>query len=152
MAFATQLPKVRDHSEHFNERTWIYYHQAPPWVRVVAHVENTKQAKPHIEHNLLSLLGTCHAMPLRKLNDPAHQRCLFHKITNIADHLVFDDLKMDGSLDDTQAMRNAKQARKQAIWADAGRMYAGDGEADIRVQAAAFRATWEGREPKAVAN
>src|SRR2546425_2920250 len=70
MAFATRLPKVRDHSEHFNERTWICYHQAPPWVRVVAHVGDAGQAKPHLEHNPLSLLGTCHAMPLRKLNDP----------------------------------------------------------------------------------
>src|SRR5207244_8622218 len=74
MAFATRLPKVRDHSEHFNERTWICYHQAPPWVRVVAHVGDAGQAKPHLEHNLLSLLGTCHAMPLRKLNDPASRR------------------------------------------------------------------------------
>jgi transposase-like protein len=81
-----------------------------------------------------------------------HQRCLCHKIKNIADHLVFDDLEVDGSLDDTQAVRNAKQARQQALWADAGRLYAGDVEADIRAQAAAFRATWEGREPKAVAN
>ncbi len=81
-----------------------------------------------------------------------HQRCVFHKIKNIADHLVFDDLEVDGSLDDTQAVRNAKQARKQAMLADAGRLYAGDVEADIRAQAAAFRATWEGREPKAVAN
>src|SRR6266446_3925978 len=70
MAFATRLPNVRDHSEHFNERTWICYHQAPPLVRVVAHVGDAGQAKPHLEHNPLSLLGTCHAMPLRKLNDP----------------------------------------------------------------------------------
>src|SRR6266446_8405360 len=70
MAFATRLPKVRDHSEHFNERTWMCYHQAPPWVGVVAHVGDAGQAKPHLEHNPLSLLGTCHAMPLRKLNDP----------------------------------------------------------------------------------
>src|SRR5712691_9734794 len=87
-----------------------------------------------------------------QLKGVPHQRCLFHKIKNIADHLVFDDLEVDGSLDDTQAVRNAKQARKQAMLADAGRMYAGDVEADIRAQAAAFRATWEGREPKAVAN
>src|SRR5438876_10919322 len=79
MAFATRLPKVRDHSEHFNERTWICYHQAPPWVRVVAHVGDAGQAKPHLEHNPLSLLGTCHAMPLRKLNDPAGDVCLLTK-------------------------------------------------------------------------
>jgi hypothetical protein len=28
------------------------------------------QAKPHLEHNPLSLLRTCHATPIRKLNDP----------------------------------------------------------------------------------
>src|SRR5437867_12195892 len=81
MAFATRLSKVRYQSEHFNERTWMCYHQAPPWVGVVAHVGEAGQAKPHLEHNPLSLLGTCHAMPLRKLNDPAagaqycSQRC-----------------------------------------------------------------------------
>ena len=89
---------------------------------------------------------------VEQLKGVPHQRCIFHKIKNIADHLVFDDLEVDGSLDDTKAVRNAKQARKQAMLADAGRMYAGDVEADIRAQAAAFRATWEGREPKAVAN
>src|SRR4029450_3336428 len=71
MAFATGLSKVRYPSEHFNERTGMWYHQAPPLVRVVAHVGDARQAKPHLEHNPLSLLGTCHAMPLRKLNDPA---------------------------------------------------------------------------------
>src|SRR5262245_34318968 len=71
MAFTTWLPKVRYHREHFNERTWMCYHQIPPLVRVVAHVGDAGQAKPHLEHNPLSLLGTCHAMPLRKLNDPA---------------------------------------------------------------------------------
>src|SRR5262249_11466265 len=70
MAFSTGLPKVRDHREHFNERTWMCYHQVPPLGRVVAHVGDAGQAKPHLEHNPLSLLGTCHAMPLRKLNDP----------------------------------------------------------------------------------
>src|SRR5438445_7486779 len=70
MAFATRLPKVRDHSEHFNERTWICYHQAPPLARVVAHVGDAGQAKPHLEHNPLSLLGAWHATPIRKLNDP----------------------------------------------------------------------------------
>jgi len=49
------------------------YHQAPPLVRVVAHVGDAGQAKPHLEHNPLSLLGAYHAMPLRKLNDPVAQ-------------------------------------------------------------------------------
>src|ERR1700757_1687825 len=70
MTFATRLPKVRYHSEHFNEWTWVCYHQAPPLARVVAHVGDAGQAKPHLEHNPLSGLGTCHATPIRKLNDP----------------------------------------------------------------------------------
>lgn len=87
-----------------------------------------------------------------QLKGVPHQRCIFHKIKNIADHLVFDDLEVDGDLDDAKTVRNAKQARKQAILADAGRIYANAVEADIRTQAAAFCATGEGREPKAVAN
>src|SRR5215470_15668491 len=69
MAFAPWLPKVREQSEHFNERTWMCYPQAAPLERVVAHVGDVGQAKPHLEHNPLSLLGTCHATPIRKLND-----------------------------------------------------------------------------------
>src|SRR3982751_4922467 len=75
MAFPTRLTKVGDCREHFNERTGMCYHQTPPWVRVVAHVGDAGQAKPHLEHNPLSLLGTCHAMPLRKLKDPAPCVC-----------------------------------------------------------------------------
>src|SRR5262249_42132743 len=40
-------------------------------MRVVAHVGDAGQAKPHLAHNPLSLLGTCHATPRRKLHDPA---------------------------------------------------------------------------------
>src|SRR5712691_4962031 len=71
MAFPTRLPKVGPGSEHFNERTWMCYHQTPPWERVVAYVGDAEQAKPHLEHNPLSLLGVCNATPMRKLNDPA---------------------------------------------------------------------------------
>lgn len=81
-----------------------------------------------------------------------HQRCIFHKIKNIADHLVFHELEVDDDLDDAKAVRKAKQARKKAMLADAGQMYASDGEGDIRAQAAAFRKKWDVREPKAVAN
>jgi hypothetical protein len=38
MAFATRLPKVGYRRKHFNERTWMCYHQAPPLERVVAQV------------------------------------------------------------------------------------------------------------------
>src|SRR5262245_60833259 len=70
MTFATQLTKVRYRSEHFDERTEMCYHQAPPSERVVVHVRDAGQAKPHLEHNPLSLLGACSATLRRKLNDP----------------------------------------------------------------------------------
>src|SRR5262249_13193221 len=31
---------------------------------------DARQAKPHLEHNPFSLLGACHATPIRTLNDP----------------------------------------------------------------------------------
>src|SRR5215471_8626605 len=71
MAFATRFTKVGHRSEHFNKRTWMCYHQAPPLERVVAQVGDAGQAKPHLEHNPLSRLGACNATPIRKLNDPA---------------------------------------------------------------------------------
>jgi len=71
MTFATRLTKVRYRSEHFDERTGMCYHPAPPSERVVVHVRDAEQAKPHLEHNPLSLLGACYATPRRKLNDPA---------------------------------------------------------------------------------
>src|SRR5712691_11160472 len=70
MAFPTRHTKVGDCREHFNERTGMCYHQTPPWERVVAYVGDAEQAKPHLEHNPLSLLGVCNATPMRKLNDP----------------------------------------------------------------------------------
>src|SRR5712692_8649714 len=71
MTFATRLTKVRYRSEHFDERTGMCYHQAPPSERVVVHVRDAGQAKPPLEHNPLSLLGACYATPRRQLNDPA---------------------------------------------------------------------------------
>ena len=74
MEFAARLPQVRYHGEHFNKRTGMCYHQAPPLVRVVAHVEDARQAEPHSEHNPLSRFGTCPATPIQKLNDPGYRR------------------------------------------------------------------------------
>src|SRR5207248_6471487 len=70
MAFTTRLTKVGHGSEHFNERTGMCYHAAPPLERVVGHVRDAGQAKPHLEHNPLSLLGACYATSRRQLNDP----------------------------------------------------------------------------------
>src|SRR4029453_4190780 len=71
MAFATGLTKVGHRRDHFNERTGMCYHQAPPVERVVAHVGDAGQAKSHLEHNPLSLPSAWNATPIRKLNDPA---------------------------------------------------------------------------------
>ena len=81
-----------------------------------------------------------------------HQRCVFHKIKNIADHLLYSALEVDDEARDDQARRKAKTARKKAILADAGMIYTQKTEGDIRAQAEVFRETWQEREPKAVAN
>ena len=81
-----------------------------------------------------------------------HQRCVFHKIKNLADHLVYHHLAVDGDKRDDKAKRKAQRARKKAILADAGAIYASDVESEIRARAEVFRETWQEREPKAVAN
>jgi transposase-like protein len=80
-----------------------------------------------------------------------HQRCIFHKITNLADHLVFDEVEIEAAQDADKALRQARQARKKAILAEASEVYADHGEAEIRQRAARFRDQWQGREPNAVA-
>jgi transposase-like protein len=76
-----------------------------------------------------------------------HQRCLFHKIKNIADHLQYRDLMAEAH---EVPSRQAKQAYKQDILADAGQIYATDVEVEIRARAKAFEDKWAEREPKAV--
>jgi transposase-like protein len=80
-----------------------------------------------------------------------HQRCIFHKIKNLTDHLVFKDLAGTTVYEDGKAERQARQARKKAIFADASAVYAHHDAAEISARAAGFRATWEAREPEAVA-
>src|SRR5262249_24932369 len=70
MAFPTRLPKVGHRRKHFNEWTWLCYHQAPPLERVVAHVGDAGQAMSHCKHNPLSLLDAWNATRIRQLNDP----------------------------------------------------------------------------------
>ena len=86
------------------------------------------------------------------LSGVPHQRCIFHKIKQLADHLVFQDLTLETPAPDDQAQRQAKRHRKKALLADASWVYDGDGEADIRARAAVFCVTWHAREPEAVAN
>jgi len=82
----------------------------------------------------------------------AHQRCIFHKIKQLADYLVFGALEGEEAAVEAPSTRKAKQQRKKAILADAGWVYDGESEADIRARAEVFRDHWQAREPKAVAN
>jgi hypothetical protein len=61
MTFATRLTKVRDRSEHFDERTGMCYHQAPPSERVVMHVRDAEQAKPHLDISFAPYAARGHA-------------------------------------------------------------------------------------------
>ena len=79
-----------------------------------------------------------------------HQRCIFHKSKNIADYLQYTALGTTDSKTSSAPSRQAKQAYKQAILADAGQIYASDVEVEIRARAQAFQDKWKGREPKAV--
>jgi transposase-like protein len=82
----------------------------------------------------------------------AHQRCIFHTIQPLGDHLGFGALAVAPSGDEPHATRQAKRPRKKAVWADASWVDDGADEADIRERAAGCRDRWEGREPEAVAN
>jgi transposase-like protein len=68
-----------------------------------------------------------------------HQRCIFHKIKNLTDHLVFQELVGETVPTDAKAERQARQARKKAILADASAVYARDDAAESRARAAGFR-------------
>ena len=81
-----------------------------------------------------------------------HQRCIFHKIKNLADHLEFNDLKMSHAETEEQAVREAKRARKKAVLAQASGVYEGKTAAEIESRARLFAMIWKGREPEAVAN
>jgi transposase-like protein len=95
--------------------------------------------------------GLPHALE-RHLPCVPHQRCLCHKIKNIADSLRYTDLVLDPTFPPAEAVRWAKRARKKAIVADAGQVYRSDVTTAIRNRAEGFRATWEQREPQAVGN
>jgi putative transposase len=79
-----------------------------------------------------------------------HQRCIFHKIKNIGDHLQYRELMAEAQQPSLTPRRQAKQAYKQAILADASQIYATDVEVEIRARAQAFQNQWAEREPKAV--
>jgi putative transposase len=81
-----------------------------------------------------------------------HQRCLFHRIKNLRNHLVFNDLEVASAETEEQAVREAKRARKKAILAEASWVYEGQSAAEIESRARLFAMIWQGREPEAVAH
>jgi transposase-like protein len=80
-----------------------------------------------------------------------HQRCIFHKMKNLSEHVVFQELVIRGAQGDPTAERQARHARKKAILAEASTVYAHHEETESRERAAHFRATWEAKEPEAIA-
>jgi transposase-like protein len=80
-----------------------------------------------------------------------HQRCILHNIKNLTDHLMFTEVAGEASATEDKAMRQARQARRKAILAQASEGYRPQAETEIRERAMHFRATWETREPAAVA-
>jgi len=82
----------------------------------------------------------------------AHQRCIFHKLKQLGDHLVFGDLQVEPTDDVDKATHQAQRQWKKAVLVDASWVYDGASEADIRQRAETFRETWADREPNAVAN
>ncbi len=81
-----------------------------------------------------------------------HQRCIFHKIKNLADHLVFNHLEVDKTEAEDSAVSKAKRARKKAILSEASWVYKGESATDIESRARLFAMIWKAREPEAVAN
>ena len=67
------------------------------------------------------------------------QRCIFHKLRNVADKCR-EDLKGDAN----------KETRKQLL-EQASAIYQADSAAEARVRLGVFAATWQARAPKAVA-
>ena len=88
----------------------------------------------------------------RSLPGVPHQRWIFHKIHNLATHVVFDALEVESTVADDQALRTAKRARKKSLLADARWIYEGADAADIAARAQLFVMIWKGREPEAVAH
>ncbi len=92
----------------------------------------------------------------RALDDPlegvAHQRCLCHTITPLADSLVCGPREGEAAAVEDHPTRRATRQRKKTLVAEAGWVDDGERAAAIRARAEVFRDHWQGRAPKAVAN
>jgi transposase-like protein len=81
----------------------------------------------------------------------AHQRCIFHKSTQRADHWVLGALPGAPRGDAVQATRQAKRQRKKAVLIEARWVYDGASEPQMRERAEVCRQAWAERAPDAVA-
>jgi transposase-like protein len=79
-----------------------------------------------------------------------HQRCVFHKLKNLADNMTFEHLTLNPDLPHREAFKQAKQTRARAILRDAADIYAGSDVAVIKQRLTNFQQKWASLEPKAV--
>ena len=79
-----------------------------------------------------------------------HQRCIFHKLDNLADNLTYKNLELDPDLPYRKARKKAKEARARAILRQAAHIYRGRDTETIRRRVTDFQRKWASVEPKAV--
>ena len=79
-----------------------------------------------------------------------HQRCIFHKLKNLADNLAYNRLTLNPDLPHREALKQAKETRARAILREAADIYAGTDIAAIKQRLADFQQKWAALEPKAV--
>jgi len=79
-----------------------------------------------------------------------HQRCIFHKLKNLADNLTYQNLTLNPDLSYREARKQAKDARARAILQDAANIYAALDTVAIKQRLGDFQRKWASLEPKAV--
>jgi len=85
-----------------------------------------------------------------------HQRCIFHKLKNLADNgdkrhpLDYGQLQLDPDLPRREAVKQAKKTRARAILQDAADIYASTDLKVIAHRLSDFQQKWRSLEPKAV--
>jgi putative transposase len=79
-----------------------------------------------------------------------HQRCIFHKLKNLADNLTYKNLVLNPDLPYREARKQAKETRARAILRDAANIYAVSNIDVIQQHLVDFQRKWASLEPKAV--
>jgi len=79
-----------------------------------------------------------------------HQRCIFHKLKNLADNLAYKNLVLNPDLSCREARKQAKETRARVILRDAANIYAVPDIVVIKQRLVDFQRKWASLEPKAV--